>query len=90
LTPVFGAIDNDRQTGQNRGDGAVTSTGGIAMLVAKEYREKLALYQLVTKKTQEQAANQAIGEMLERVERDPEMKTRMDRAQALQQELASL
>ena len=60
------------------------------MLVAKEYREKLALYQLVTKKTQEQAANQAIGEMLERVERDPEMKTRMDRAQALQQELASL
>jgi hypothetical protein len=60
------------------------------MLVAKEYREKLALYQLVTKKTQEQAANQAIGEMLERIERDPEMKTRMDRAQALQQELASL
>jgi hypothetical protein len=60
------------------------------MLVAKEHREKLALYQLVTKQSQEQAANKAIGEMLERLEQDPEMKARMDRAQELQQELASL
>jgi hypothetical protein len=60
------------------------------MLVAKEHRERLALYQLVTKKTQEQAANQAIGEMLERLDHDPEMKTKMDRAKALQVELASL
>lgn len=60
------------------------------MLVAKAHREKLALYQLITKKTQEQVANQAIGELLERLDRDPEMKARMDRAQALQQELASL
>jgi RNA binding exosome subunit len=60
------------------------------MLVAKEHREKLALYQLVTKQSQEQAANQAIAQMLERVDRDPELKARMDRAQALQQELASL
>ena len=34
------------------------------MQVAKELRDKLSLYQLVTKKTQEQAANQAPSENL--------------------------
>jgi hypothetical protein len=60
------------------------------MLVAKEHREKLALYQLVTKQSQEQAANKAIGEMLKRIEQDPEMTARMQRAKELQAELASI
>ena len=60
------------------------------MLVAKEYREKLALYQLVTKLSQEQAANQAIKEMLDRLDGDPVMKAKMDRAKELQEALANL
>lgn len=60
------------------------------MLVDMEYRERLALYQAVTKKTQAEAANQAIGEMLERCEADPVMKAKMDRVAELKAELASL
>jgi hypothetical protein len=60
------------------------------MLVDKEHRERLALYQMVTRQTQAQAANQAIAEMLARLEQDPEMKQRMDRAKELQEALASL
>jgi hypothetical protein len=45
---------------------------------------------LVTKKTQEQAANQAIGEMLDRLEQDPAMKQRMDRAKELQAMMENL
>ena len=60
------------------------------MLVAKEHREKLALYQLVTKQSQEQAAKQAISEMLERLEQDPVLKAKMDRVKELKEELASL
>ena len=60
------------------------------MLVAKEHREKLALYQMVTKQTQAEAANRAIGEMLERAEADPRMKERMDAAKSLTEALANL
>jgi hypothetical protein len=37
---------------------------------------------MVTKQTQEKAANQAIREMLERIESDPAMKERMGRAKS--------
>ena len=45
---------------------------------------------MVTKQTQADAANQAVREILERLEQDPEMKQRMDRAKELQQALAAL
>lgn len=60
------------------------------MLVSTEYREKLAVYCLVTKQTQEQAGNQAIGEMLERIEQSPELKARMDRAVELKRMMDAL
>ena len=60
------------------------------MLVAKEHRERLNHYCMVKKVTQEVAANEAIGLMLERVEQDPEMKARMDRAKELQTMMSNL
>jgi hypothetical protein len=60
------------------------------MLVDIEIRERLSYYCMITKQTQEKAANHALREMLERAENDPVMKERMDRAKMLKEELASL
>jgi len=60
------------------------------MLVDMEIRERLSNYCLITKQTQERAANQALREMLERCEADPAMKERMDKAKALKEAMASL
>jgi hypothetical protein len=45
---------------------------------------------MVTKQTQEKAANQALREMLQRCEADPVIKERMDRAKMLKEEFAKL
>ena len=58
------------------------------MLIAEDLRERLALYCMVKKQTQEQAANKLIGEMLDRL--DPETKQRMSRAKELQEMMNSL
>jgi hypothetical protein len=55
-----------------------------------EIRERLANYCLVTKQTQERAANQALREMLERAENDVEMKERIERAKSLKAQLDAL
>jgi hypothetical protein len=60
------------------------------VLVDTEIREQLSYYCMVTKQTQERAANQALREMLQRAENDPEIKQRMDRAKNLKAELAAL
>ncbi len=60
------------------------------MLVDVEIRERLSYYCLVTKQTQERAANQALRQLLQRCEQEPEMKARMDRAKELQEAMASL
>lgn len=60
------------------------------MLVDVELREKLSIFCLVTKQTQEKAANQAIRELLERIETDPVMSQRLARAVELQQALQTL
>ena len=60
------------------------------MLVDLEIRERLSLYCAVTKKTQMQAANVAIREMLERAEQDPTLKAKMDRVAEIKAELASI
>jgi hypothetical protein len=60
------------------------------MLVDMELRERLSLFCMVTKQTQERAANVAMREMLERLEVDPVMKARMDNAKHLKQLMAQL
>ena len=60
------------------------------MLVDVEIRETLTYYCMVTKQTQERAANQALREMLSRAEQDPIVKQKMDRAKDLKLQLASL
>jgi RNA binding exosome subunit len=60
------------------------------MVVDIDIREQLSYFCMVNKLTQEKAANVALREMLERVDQDPELKARMDRAKALKEELASL
>jgi hypothetical protein len=60
------------------------------MLVANEHREKLAAYCLIKKVTQEVAANEMIGDFLQRIEQDPEMKQRMDRVKELKAALENL
>lgn len=60
------------------------------MLVDVEIRESLTYYCMVTKQTQEKAANQALREMLLRAEQDPIVKQKMDRAKDLKAQLASL
>ena len=60
------------------------------MLVDVEIRERLSHFCLVNKLTQEKAANKALREMLDRCEQDPVLKAKMDRVQALKDELASL
>jgi hypothetical protein len=51
---------------------------------------KMSHYCIVAKQTQEKAANQALREMLERCEQDPELKAKMDHVKAIREELASL
>jgi hypothetical protein len=60
------------------------------MQVDVEIREQLSYYCMVTKQTQEKAANQALRELLERCESDPTMKGRMDRAKMLKAEMENL
>jgi hypothetical protein len=60
------------------------------MLVDMELREKLSYYCMVTKQTQEKAANVAIREMLQRLDSDPEMCQRMDRAKSLKAAMDAL
>jgi hypothetical protein len=60
------------------------------MLVDIELKERLSHYCMVTKQRQEQAANVAIRELLERCESDPVLKERMDRAKELKEALAAL
>jgi hypothetical protein len=60
------------------------------MVVDIDIREQLSYFCMVNKLTQEKAANRALREMLERVDQNPELKARMDRAKALKEELASL
>lgn len=60
------------------------------MLVDIEIRERLSHYCLITKQTQERAANQALRELLDRAENDPAMGERMDKAKALKEAMAAL
>jgi hypothetical protein len=60
------------------------------MQVDIELREQLSYYCMVTKQTQERAANQALRELLERAENDQGMKERMDRAKMLKAEMDNL
>lgn len=60
------------------------------MLVDMEIREQLSYYCMVTKQTQEKAANQALREMLERCDSDPVIKERMDRAKELKAAMDAL
>jgi hypothetical protein len=60
------------------------------MLVDVELREQLSYYCMVTKQTQAQAANTAIREMLARLDNDPEMKQRIDRARELKAAMDAL
>lgn len=60
------------------------------MLVDVELREQLSYYCMVTKQTQEKAANQALREMLLRAEEDLHLKERMDRAKNLKLQILAL
>lgn len=60
------------------------------MLVDMEIREKLSYYCMVTKQTQENAANHALRELLQRCDSDPVIKERMDRAKELKQLMSEL
>lgn len=60
------------------------------MLVDIEIRERLSHYCMITKQTQEKAANQALREMLERCEQDQVMREKMNRVKALKEELSKL
>jgi GTP cyclohydrolase I len=60
------------------------------MLVDREIREKLSYYCLVTRQTQERAANQALRALLERAENDPATKELMDRAKSLKAAIDAL
>jgi hypothetical protein len=60
------------------------------MQVDVELRESLSHYCLVTKLTQAQAANVAIREMLQRIDNDPVMKARIERAKELQAAMNNL
>lgn len=63
---------------------------GALMLVDVEIRERLTYYCMVTKQTQEKAANNALRELLTRAEQDPALSEKMERAKQLREELASL
>ena len=61
------------------------------MLVDMEIREQLSYYCMVTKQTQERAANVAIREMLQRIEtHDPVMCQRIERAKELKAAMDAL
>jgi hypothetical protein len=57
---------------------SVLNQGEQYMLVDVEIRERLSHYCIVTKQTQEKAANLALREMLARCEQDPELRAKMD------------
>jgi hypothetical protein len=58
------------------------------MHIDKEIRERLKAYQVITKQTQEKVVNQAIAEMLKRLDRA--MKPRMNKVKALRAALLGL
>ena len=60
------------------------------MIVDLDIRDRLSLFCTIKKLTQEKAANVALREMLERADKDPEVKARMDRVAELKAELASI
>ena len=60
------------------------------MIVDVEIRERLSHYCQVMKLTQEKAANLALREVLERVDQDPELKARMNRAKELHEAMKNL
>lgn len=60
------------------------------MLIAKEHRERLAHYCLVRKVTQEVAVNEMVGQALGRIEQDPVLKAKLDKARELQAQLDAL
>jgi hypothetical protein len=60
------------------------------MLIAPQHREKLNRYCMIRKITQEIAVNELVAEGLQRLDADPVMKERMDKAQALKEALANL
>ena len=60
------------------------------MLVDAQHRERLSTYCLVRKVTQEVAVNEMIGEALDRIEQDPAMRARLDRAKELKAALEAL
>ncbi len=60
------------------------------MQVDVEIREQLSYYCMVTKQTQERAANVALREMLQRCESDPDMSQRMEHARTLKAAMDAL
>jgi hypothetical protein len=60
------------------------------MLIAKEHRERLNHYCMVRKVTQEVAVNEMVAEGLQRIDQDPVMKQRIDRAKELQEAMDNL
>ena len=60
------------------------------MLIDVAIRERRSDFCMITKQTQERAANQALRERLERCEQDPVMKERLHKAKALKEALANL
>ena len=70
--------------------GSSIQKGAIKMLVDVEIRERLSYFCIITKQTQERAANQALREMLDRCENDPLMSERMNRAKALREAIDNL
>jgi hypothetical protein len=60
------------------------------MLVDVALRERLSVYCLVKKSTQEVAANEAIAWFLEHIEQDPSMKEKIQKATELREQLRNL
>lgn len=69
--------------------GSQFNQGEQHMPVDVEIRERPSHYCMVTKQTQEKAANLALREMLARCERDPKLKAD-GRVTTIKEELASL
>jgi hypothetical protein len=84
-------IDKTRQTRQTALDGASQfRLEKPTMVVDIDIREQLSYFCMVNKLTQEKAANVALREMLERVDQDPELKARMNRAKELHEAMKNL
>lgn len=61
-----------------------------AVLVDVDIREQLSYYCMVTKQTQEKAANQALRKLLTEAEQDPIMCQKMQKARQLHEDLKNL